>query len=156
MKIGDIGLDKGREWISKTIEEFENSKYSHATAYVGNDTLIEAYGFKPTGYVPLSKYKGQLDIFTCDNLTDVQRIGIKDYLDKQVGKHYDYLLILIEAIRYGLHIILPFKEPFHSHICSTLVADAYESVGVDLCPGIKYPSPADLSNSKLLKMTESL
>lgn len=156
MKTGDIGLDKGKDWISKTIEEFENSKYSHATAYVENGTLIEAYGFKPTGYVPISKYKNQLDIYTCERLTDEQRIRIKEYLQTQVGSHYDYLLIFVEAIRYGLHVILPFKEPFHSHICSTLVADAYESVGIGLCPNIKYPSPADLSQSKLLKKIESL
>jgi uncharacterized protein YycO len=151
MQIGDIGLDKGTGWISKAIEDFEHSKYSHATTYIGYDNLIEAEGFERTGAVPIEKYKGQLDIFTCDSLTDAQRQEIKKYLIKEVGSRYDYLLILFEAIRYGLHIALPYKEPFKSHICSTLVVDAYKSVGIDLCPCTKYPSPADLSNSKLLR-----
>ncbi|AGK96813.1 Orthopoxvirus protein of unknown function (DUF830) [Clostridium pasteurianum] len=154
-KNGDIGLDKGIEWISKAIEGFEHSMYSHATTYI-DGKLIEAEGFKKTGYVPIDKYKNQLDIFTCDRLTDGQRQKIKEYLNKQVGTHYDYLLILIEAIRYSLHIILPYKEPFKSHICSTLVADAYKSVGIDLCPNIKYPSPADLNQSKLLRKIDSI
>ena len=156
MQVGDIGLDKGIGWISKTIEEFEHSQYSHATAYIGDGLLIEADGFDPTGDVPITKYKNQLDIYTCDSLTEVQRHGIYDFLEEQRGTRYDFLLLVIEAIRYGLHVILPYKEPFRSHICSTLVADAYKEVNVDLCPGIKYPSPADLSNSKLLKKIESL
>jgi uncharacterized protein YycO len=151
MQIGDIGLEKGTGWISKTIEDFEHSKYSHATTFIGNNELIEAEGFQRTGAVPIEKYKGQLDIYTCDSLTDEQRQSIKQYLIKQVGSRYDYLLLLVEAIRYVFHVVLPYKEHFHSHICSTLVADAYKSVGIDLCPGIKYPSPADLSNSKLLR-----
>jgi hypothetical protein len=151
MQIGDICLEKGTGLISKVIEECENSKYSHATTYIGYDNLIEAEGFERTGAVPIEKYKGQLDIYTCDSLTDAQREGIKQYLSKQVGSHYDYLLLLVEAIRYIFHVVLPYKEPFKSHICSTLVADSYKSVGIDLCPGIKYPSPADLSNSKLLR-----
>lgn len=156
MQIGDICLDKGSGLLSKAIEEFEHSKYSHATAYVDNNLLIEAEGFETTGAVAIEKYHGQLDIFSHDDLTEQQREGIKKYLESQVGSHYDYLLILIEAIRYGLHIVLPYREPFKSHICSTLVADAYKLVGIDLCPGIKYPSPGDLSQSKLLKLIESV
>jgi len=156
MQIGDIGLDKGIGWISKTIEDFEHSQYSHATAYVGDGILIEADGFDPTGDAPITKYKNQLDIYTCESLTEVQREGIKDFLQGQIGTRYDFLLLIIEAIRYSMHIVLPYKEPFKSHICSTLVADAYKAVGVDLCQGIRYPSPADLSQSKLLKKIESL
>jgi uncharacterized protein YycO len=151
MQIGDICLDKGTGWISKTIEDFEHSKYSHATTFIGYDNLIEAEGFERTGTVPIEKYQNQLDIYTCDSLTDAQRQEIKEYLIKEVGSRYDYLLLLVEAIRYVFHVVLPYKEPFKSHICSTLVVDAYKSVGIELCPNIKYPSPADLSNSKLLR-----
>ncbi len=156
MKIGDVGLDKGSDWISKTIEDFEHSQYSHATAYVGDGILIEADGFDPTGDAPITKYKNQLDIYTCESLTEVQRQGIKNFLQGQIGTRYDFLLLLIEAIRYALNVVLPYKEPFRSHICSTLVADSYKAVGVELCPGIKYASPGDLSESKLLKKVESV
>lgn len=155
MRDGDICLDKGKDWISRAIEDFEHSGYSHATVYIDGQ-LMEAYGFKLTGYTSIDKYKGELDIFTCDILTDENRKNIKQFLDKQIGTHYDYLLLFVEAIRYLLHITLYYKEPFHSHICSTLAADAYKSVGVDICPGIKYPSPGDIANSKLLRKIGSI
>lgn len=150
MKNGDIGLEMGEDFLSKAIEEFERGKYSHATAFV-DGKLIEAEGFKKTGYAPLDKYKGKMDFFTCDNLDDIKREKIKEFLNSEVGSHYDYLLLLIEAVRYALHIVLPYKEPYRSHICSTLVSDAYKSVGVNLCKDVKYPSPDDLSKSKLLR-----
>ncbi|MDR3598521.1 hypothetical protein [Clostridium sp.] len=155
MKNGDICLKKGTGIISEAIEEFENSQYSHATTFIDGQ-LIEAEGFEKTEYIPIDKYKGQLDVFNCNSLTDEQRQGIKDFLSKQVGTRYDYLLLIIEAIRYALHVTLPYKEPFHRHICSTLVVDAYKSVGMDLCPGIKYPSPKDISESKLLRKVSTL
>ncbi|HEY5523971.1 MAG TPA: hypothetical protein VIK26_01400, partial [Clostridium sp.] len=88
-------------------------------------------------------------------LTDEQRAGIVKYVENEVGSHYDWVLLFLEFIRYAFHIMLPYKKEFHSHICSTLWADAYRSGGVDLCPNIKYPSPKDLSESKLLAKVSS-
>lgn len=150
----DIILVRGTEFVSKTIEEITNSQYSHTTIYMGDNSLIEAEGFEKTGYVPLNKYDGIYDVYRYENLTDVQGQAIKDYLVKQVGSHYDYLLLLQELIRYLFHISLPFKEPYNSHVCSTLVNDAFKSASIELCPNIKYPSPADICNSKLLRKVE--
>ena len=35
-------------------------------------------------------------------------------------------------------------------ICTELVVDAYREVGVDLTPGIEYPTPDDIARSELL------
>jgi len=149
MQKGDIVLVYGRSLVDDVIDDVEHSKYSHTAGFVTDDKLIEVNAIK-TEYVDMSMYKGKADIFTCDILTDEQRDLIALYIISQVGTHYDWILLFLEGIRYIFHVMLPHRE-FHNHICSTLWNDAYKSVGIFLCPDIKYPSPADLSESKLLR-----
>lgn len=155
MEIGDIVLVKGQDFVSRVIETLEGSEYTHAAGIVNENQIIEAQGFQKTNYQPLSIYKGYTDIFTCDILTDEQRVKIVEYVKREVGSHYDWILLFLEFIRYTFYIMLPYEKIFDSHICSTLWSDAYKSVGIDLCPNIKYPSPRDLSESKLLRKVES-
>lgn len=156
LKIGDIVLIKGEDFTSKVIREIEDSKYSHAAGIVRENEIIEAQGFKRTDYQPLTIYHGYIDIFTCDILTEEQRKQIVKYVENEVGSHYDWILLFLEFMRYAFHIMLPYKQVFNSNICSTLWSDAYRSVGVDLCHHIRYPSPRDLSESRLLRKSESL
>lgn len=151
IKLGDLILVRGTGPISRAIEEITDSPYSHAAGLVGENELIEANGFRRIGYEALHEYADVGDVFTCDTLTDEQRRKIVDYVKREVGGHYDWSLLFVELIRYALHIILPYREPASARICSTLWADAYRAVGVDLCPGVKYPSPADLAKSPLLR-----
>ncbi|GMA55480.1 hypothetical protein GCM10025857_68370 [Alicyclobacillus contaminans] len=46
--------------------------------------------------------------------------------------------------------MLPWRER-HTVICSTLAADAYRVAGVELCPKVRYPAPADVAESQLLR-----
>lgn len=150
IKPADLILVKGRDCLSYVIEDVEKSPYSHAAGVVKENELIEAQGFKRIGYQGIDYYDGQYDVFTCDLLTDEQRKEIAEYAKKQVGKRYDYLLLIWEFIRYEFGLMLPYRNT-QSVICSELWSDAYQSVGIDLCPGIRYPSPADLAESKLLR-----
>lgn len=150
LQIGDIVLIKGKNSLSRVIEEIEDSVYSHAAGIVKENEIIEVVLFEKTSYESLDSYKGYADIFTCDSLNNEQRDGIVKYAENHLGSYYDLPLLLWEFIRYAAHIILPYKQIFQSYICSTLWAEAYRSVGIDLCPNIKYPSPKDLSESKLL------
>lgn len=155
MKLGDIILVHGTGFYGAVIGGIEHSIYCHTAGIVKDNEIIEAQGFQTTNYEGLDKYNGQADVFTCDILTDEQRDKIVKYAEKEVGSHYDWLLLFWEALRYLFHITLPYKE-YHNHICSTLWNDAYKSVGIYLCPGIKYPSPSDLSESKLLRKVSTL
>ncbi|MED1205038.1 hypothetical protein [Heyndrickxia acidicola] len=148
-RLGDLIVVKGLTWIGIEIESITKSEYSHVAGVVKPNELIEAAGFRKTGYQGLDYYQGMADIFICPSITDEQRGIIVDYAIQQVGGRYDYLLILWEAVRYVTHVLLPYKE-MKSRICSTLWSDAYLAAGIDLCPGIKYPSPADLAVSKSL------
>jgi uncharacterized protein YycO len=151
---GDIVLVYGIGFEGDVIDDVEHSKYAHTAGFVAANKLVEVNSIK-TDYVDMSMYKGKADVFTCDTLTDEQRDLIAIYIINQVGTHYDWILLCLEGIRYIFHVMLSHKE-FHNHICSTLWNDAYKSVGIDLCPDIKYPSPADLSGSKLLRNSHLL
>lgn len=155
MKVGDVVLVKGKEIVDEIIEDVENSNYSHVAVYVGNNRMIEAVGFKKTGYVNVNKYETESDVFRLNGLSEMQKLKLLNYLNKQVGSYYNYFLLLWEFFRYEFHLLLPYKKDFNSHICSTLVNDAYKSIGINLCPHIKYPSPADIACSKLLKKVSS-
>ena len=96
MQIGDILLVHGENSIiSRAIEDLEGSIYTHTAGIVKENEIIEAEGFKATSYEPLSKYTGYTDIFTCDILIDKQKDGIVKYVEKEVGSHYDWVLLFL-------------------------------------------------------------
>lgn len=152
---GDLILVKGAGIISKAIEDVEHSPYSHVAGYVKPGELIEANGWRKTGYQALDYYRGCANVFRC-KLTGTERKTIMEYVAKEVGGRYDYGLLFVELLRYELHLLMPYKEPPKNKICSVLWVDAYRSAGVDLCPGVSYPSPADVANSKLLRRVGGL
>ncbi len=151
IKPADLILVRGDGLIDKAIEEISHSPYSHVAGLVKPNELIEAQAFRRTGYQGLDYYHGVSDVFTCDSLTDEQRNQIVAFVMKEVGTEYDYLLIPWEFEHYVFHVDLPFAEDDARHDCSTLWSDAYRSVGVDLCPGVKYPTPGDLGTSMRLR-----
>jgi hypothetical protein len=156
VKPGDLILVKANDLISDVIEDVSNSPYSHTAGLVKDKVIIEAVGFKKIGYQSLDYYKGKADVYTCDSLTEKQRETILEVVISKVGGQYDYFLLVWEFIRYTFGFVLPYKEGKMIRICSTLWADAYRKAGVDLCPGVKYPSPGDLAVSKLLRKIGSL
>ena len=149
---------KGRGIISEIICEVEDdSLYSHSAIIVdiNNNVLIEADGLSDVRYNILDNYRSYADIYRCLKLNNSQRKQIVDYLKLQIGKQYDWKLLIWEYIRYKLNIILPWWfENTDSVICSELIYDSFLNIGIDLCPNIKYPSPKDLSESKLLTKIE--
>ena len=144
IKPADIILVRGTDWISHAIEDVEKSPYSHVAVVVEGKEIIEAQGFRPTGYAGLDTYRGIADVYTCDEATDEQRRKILNYLKMEVGTHYSYLLLAWEYARYKTGILLPY-DPGPSRICSYLATDAYTKCGLNLWPRIRFPTPADVS-----------
>jgi hypothetical protein len=151
IKLADLILVRGNEGLSYEIEWITRSPYSHVAGVVKPNELIEAQAFRKTGYQGLDFYVGCADVFTCDLATDEQRIQMVANVERYVGSHYSYLLIGWELIRYTIGILLVPVKKWEPIICSTLWANAYRSVGIDLCPGIRFPTPADVGNPKLLR-----
>jgi len=147
----DLIIVHGHSFVDLLIEDISKSKYSHVAGIVNDAQIIEAEGFKKISYAPLSKYLNQnCDLFTCNILTSQQRNDIVKYVTNQLDCRYDYLLLLWEMVRFEFHCQFPYVE-HKKFICSTLWADAYRSVGVDLTPTLRYPSPGELAQSKLLR-----
>jgi uncharacterized protein YycO len=150
----DLVFIRGNRLLDEPIKIITGSKYTHVAGSVKKHTLVEAQGLRKTGYQSMETYLGVADIYTCPALTDRQRAEVIHYVLQQVGSRYDYLLLLWEALRYILGVVLPYFKT-RRKICSTLWADAYKAAGIDLCPGVKYPTPGDLANSPLLVMVGS-
>jgi hypothetical protein len=156
IKQADLILVRGDDLIGKTIKFITHSPYSHLAGVVKPNELIEAQGFRRTGYQALDFYAGKVDVFTCDELTDEQRTQIVAGVTRYVGRRYSYMLLGWELLRYTFGVMLMPSKDWQPIICSTLWADAYHAAGVDLCPGIRFPTPADVANSKLLRMVGSI
>ena len=155
IKPADLILVKGTDWISDTIKDVEKSPYSHLAGLVKDSELIEAQGFKRTGYQALGNYTGSADVFTCDIATDEQRREMVSRIIQACGKP-----LLAFPFALGIYPVRDWDsspyDPGPNRICSTLwIEDAYRAVGIDLCPGIKYPSPADVAQSRLLRKVGS-
>ena len=45
-------------------------------------------------------------------------------------------------------------EVRQARVCTELVRDAYKEVGLDLCPGIKRPTPDDIAGSKRVEVIQ--
>lgn len=151
VKPADLLLVHGTDFVSESIEYVTKSSYSHVGGFVSPRLLLEANGFKRTGYQFPGAYKGCSDVFTCDSLTDDQRQKMIAHLQTYIGRRYSYSLIVWELLRY-LGLTLTPGTSWDPVICSTLWAvEGYRNVGVDLCPGIPYPTPGDVANSKLLR-----
>lgn len=150
MRPGDLIFIRGTGLVVQPIKLVTRSCYSHVVGYVKDDLFIGVQDFKRTRYEKLSHYEGLSDVYTCPTLSPFQRAIILAFAKAELGSRYDRVLLAWQAARYLLGITLPYPEN-RKRICSTLWADAYRAAGVDLAPGVKYPSPADLMKSPLLQ-----
>jgi len=149
MKPADIILVKGTDILDKLIEDAEHSVYSHCALAINDTTVIQA-AFAGVDYLNINSFD-IYDVYTCDSLTDDQRSGIINYAVSQLGKKYDYKLLAWEIVHLEFDFEFPIEEK-NKFICSTFVADSYDSQKVFICPTDLYPTPEDISISELLRL----
>jgi hypothetical protein len=139
---GDVLLVEGNSRVSTAIKYLTQSTWSHVSLYVGDGTLVEADLVEGVISVPVVKYVGyNLRICRPFNLTDEDRLTVVNYVLNQLGHQYDTRNIF-DLMRYLVPtppvpsryrrdlIALGSGDPTRA-ICSTLVAQAFQSV--------KYP-----------------
>jgi hypothetical protein len=152
---GDVLLVEGNTRVSTAIKYLTQSTWSHAALYVGGalagddgedpPVLVEVDMVQGVWAVPLSKYAA-LHTRICRpvalNAEDAKRVV--DYVIARLGHAYD-LKNMIDLARYLLPMPpLPSRwrrrimalgsgDPTKS-ICSTLIAQAFQSVGYPLLP----------------------
>jgi len=142
-RIGDYGVVKTSGWVGKLIRLGTASRWNHAFIYIGNGQIVEA---NPTGVEisPVAKYP-IIAWNKHEDLNNDQRDAVVAYAKTTVGKPYAFLVIGNIVLRIlGLKILANTKilrklaqQP--GYICSELVAESYNSIGIKL-----YNKPLDL------------
>ncbi len=156
---GDVLLVEGDTRISVAIKYLTQSTWSHAALYIGNalphDTpwqlpqvLVEADLKEGVRAITLAQY-AQMHTRICRpvGLSDDDRKRVVDYVVARIGQHYD-LKNIFDLIRYLLPtasvparfrrrlLALGSGDPTRA-ICSTLIAQAFESVRYPILPEIQ-------------------
>ncbi|MFA7553057.1 MAG: YiiX/YebB-like N1pC/P60 family cysteine hydrolase [Spongiibacteraceae bacterium] len=146
---GDLLLIEGNSRVSTAIKYLTQSTWSHVCLYIGEreglNPLLEADLIGGIMTVPLSKYEGfNLRICRPVNLSEADLQQVLDYAIKRIGLHYDTKNI-IDLMRY-LFPMPPVPTRFRRKmialgsgdptkaICSTLVAQAFQSIKYPILP----------------------
>jgi len=175
LKPGDVLLIEGNNRISGVIKYLTQSTWSHAALYVGAvpgkaapdgefHVLVEADIEDGVVSVPLSKY---LDFHTrvCRpvGLSDEDRAKVCAYVVERLGCAYD-LKNIIDLIRYMVPLPVPQRwrrrmislgsgDPSRL-ICSTLIAQAFESIRYPILPTVTLMESA-LAKREILHIRHS-
>ncbi len=171
LRPGDILLVEGNKRVSMVIKYLTQSTWSHAAMYVGDalgpareggepNTLIEARASFGVGAVPLSTYaKFNTRICRPVGLSDDDRKKVIDFMVASVGKQYDTRNV-IDLMRYLIPqppvpvrwrrrmLALGSGDPTRA-ICSTLIAQAFQSVRYPILPEIETVQRAGLESGYL-------
>jgi len=163
---GDVLLVEGHSRISVAIKYLTQSTWSHAALYVGDFTevadvppeccFIEADIVEGVRAVPVTEFSG-LHTRICRpvGLTDEDRRRVLAYAIERIGHQYD-LRNVIDLARY-LFPTPPVPERFRRRmlalgsgdptraICSTLIAQAFQSVHYPILPEVRYRDRDDPS-----------
>lgn len=152
---GDVVLVEGTSRISEGIKYLTQSTWSHAALYIGNaldkpDTeaprvLLEADLNEGVRAVPLAVYEGEhLRICRPVGLQPAERNAVIAYAVARLGLQYD-LRNIVDLARYLIShppvprdirrrmVALGSGDPTRA-ICSSLIAQAFQSVGYPILP----------------------
>lgn len=164
LRPGDILLVEGNERISTVIKYLTQSTWSHAAVYIGDAVerakdddpccLIEADLTDGVIAVPLSKYESHnTRICRPVGLSDPDRAKVIEFLVDSIGTAYD-LRNVIDLARYLLPappvpvrwrrrmLALGSGDPTRG-ICSTLIAQAFQSVQYPILPRVEKDLSGD-------------
>ncbi|MFT6269039.1 MAG: hypothetical protein ACJAVV_001859 [Alphaproteobacteria bacterium] len=149
LKPGDLILVEGNSRISSAIKYLTQSTWSHVCIYIGEQQglqpLLEADLVEGVITVPLNKYDGfNLRICRPHQLTEADTKTLLTFLTDRIGVQYDTKNI-VDLMRYLLPTppvpmryrrrMLTFGsgDPTKA-ICSTLVAQAFQSIEYPILP----------------------
>jgi Permuted papain-like amidase enzyme, YaeF/YiiX, C92 family len=160
LQAGDVLLVEGTSRVSSAIKYLTQSTWSHAALYVGKSAagesqFLEADMVHGVRLVPLAHFNG----FHCrvcrpESLSEAERQAVCDFATARLGLHYD-MKNIFDLVRYLLPnppvpmrwrrqmLSLGSGDPTRA-ICSTLVAQAFQSVHYPILPIIETLPALDL------------
>lgn len=141
----DLLLVEGNSRVSTAIKYLTQSTWSHVSFYAGAGELVEADLVEGVIRVPIKKYEGyNVRICRPVDLSDEDRRTVIDYMYASLGHQYDRRNIF-DLMRYLFPtppvpsrfrrdlIALGSGDPTRA-ICSTLIAQAFQSVKYPILP----------------------
>ncbi len=150
LELGDLLLVEGNNRVSSAIKYLTQSTWSHVCMYTGEDetgirSLVEADLVEGVIRSPLSKYVGyNVRICRAANLSEQDKIATVEFVIQRLGYRYDTRNI-VDLVRY-LFPTPPVPAKFRRHlialgsgdptraICSTLIAQAFQSIRYPILP----------------------
>lgn len=157
LQAGDVLLVEGNSRISTVIKFLTQSNWSHAALFVGTDAatgqpgFIEADMLDGVRLVGLEEFSGwHTRICRPFGLNPAERRQICDYARQRLGNQYD-LRNVLDLARYFFPA-LPVPQRFRRRllalgsgdptraICSTLIAQAFQSVRYPILPDVSLRS----------------
>jgi hypothetical protein len=165
LQTGDVLLVEGDTRVATAIKYLTQSTWSHSALYVGPidgrmaesgepHVLVEALVEEGVTTAPLSKYRDQhTRICRPIGLGEEERRRVAAYVVTRIGHQYDTKNI-VDLMRYLLPtppvpmrfrrrmIALGSGEPTRA-ICSTLIAQAFQSVHYPILPRVDYVNDPD-------------
>ncbi len=161
LQVGDVLLVEGTSRFSTAIKYLTQSTWSHAALYVGGELgpktappmpmLVEADVLEGVRLVPLSAYTGwHTRICRPVGLGDADLAALLAFLKARLGEAYD-LRNVFDLMRYLVRVPVPGNmkrrmialgsgDPTRA-ICSTLLAQAFESIRYPILPEIALIDP---------------
>ena len=161
LQVGDVLLVEGTSRFSTAIKYLTQSTWSHAALYVGGELgsvadppipmLVEADVLEGVRLVPLSAYTGwHTRICRPVGLGSADLAALLAFLKARLGEAYD-LRNVFDLMRYLIRVPVPERmkrrmialgsgDPTRA-ICSTLLAQAFESIRYPILPEIARIDP---------------
>jgi hypothetical protein len=155
---GDVILVEGKQRFSIAIKYLTQSNWSHSAVYIGNQKLIEADLKEGVRIIPLQEYMGyHTRICRPKNLSEADLDALLNFLRSKIGSQYDTkhvsdLFKIALNPRLSLRkvlINLGSSDP-QKVICSSLIADAFQSIHYPILPIKKELGGYDKINSTLI------
>lgn len=147
LQAGDIFLTTQKHIMSKAVKAFTASDYSHAMLHVGDGSYIHSGGD--------GVHAGNVQRLLFDDDNYIQVLRLKEDIDRklidaaclfarnEVGKQY--------SVKDAINTKNPLskKAETNRQFCSRLVAQSFESVGLNLVENSSYCAPQELADSEL-------
>jgi len=149
-----VTLHRSQSLLSKTIRLFTRDKYSHSSIVI-NDEKFDSAGFIGVRKNFQWERGEEIDFFIlATEITKEQEENLKVFLDNQIGKQYDYKMLMGFITKSSREE----RKSSGKWFCSELVFASLEKIGIKLFNNIEpwkvYPSM--LYYSHLLAFSHTL